>query len=90
MYDELMADGSGREDTSEDDRVVRNLYQTEVLESRAAAMVAERVKRLAPAPLPQSRNTGQLKRNLQRSPVRMTTSPPRRSPRFPRLSWTPR
>jgi hypothetical protein len=49
MYDELMATGRVEATLPEDDRVVRNLYQKEVLEPRAKAMAAERAKRLAPA-----------------------------------------
>ena len=49
MYDELMATGRVEATLPEDDRVVRNLYQKEVLEPRAEAMAAERAKRLAPA-----------------------------------------
>ncbi len=49
MYDELMATGRVEATLPEDDRVVRSLYEKEVLEPRAGALAAERAKRLAPA-----------------------------------------
>lgn len=46
MYDELMATGRVEETLPEDDRVVRDLYATEVAAPRAANQDAERAKRL--------------------------------------------
>lgn len=48
MYDELMATGRVEATLPEDDRVVRDLHAKDVLAPRAAAMAAERAKRLAP------------------------------------------
>jgi hypothetical protein len=48
MYDELMTTGRVEATLPEDDRVVRDLHAKEVLAPRAAAMAAERAKRLAP------------------------------------------
>ncbi len=62
MYDELMATGRVETTLPEDDRLVRDLYAKEVLAPRAAAMAAERAKRLEPAPAskPAKRNAGTL------------------------------
>ncbi|OYW56922.1 MAG: hypothetical protein B7Y80_02255 [Hyphomicrobium sp. 32-62-53] len=49
MYDELMATGRVEATLPEDDRVVRDLHAKGVLAPRAAAMAAERARRLAPA-----------------------------------------
>ncbi len=56
MYDELMATGRVEATLPEDDRTVRDLHAKEVLEPRAAAMAAERDKRLAaPQTVPAAR-----------------------------------
>lgn len=52
MYDELMATGRVEATLPEDDRMVRDLHAREVLAPRAAAMAAERAKRLAPPVAP--------------------------------------
>lgn len=51
MYDELMATGRVETTLPEDDRMVRDLYRSEVAGPREKLFAAERAKRLAPAPV---------------------------------------